>query len=134
MLDQFMEQLAADLALKLTAAKRGEYTLPLDSAREITIRQGEQVIELQASVGECPQQNTEEFYRYAMLGNLMGLGTGGAVLSLDPTGKQLSLQATMPLSLPYNQFKDQLEDFANHVDYWKEQITEHRNDPRKGWF
>jgi len=61
-----------------------------------------------------------------MKANFLGQGTGGAVIGLDAEEKFLTLSLALPYDMNYRSFKGAVEDFANYVDYWREDLIRHQ--------
>lgn len=121
-----MKHLAEDLEIGefLTAQADGSYKLPLEEDLEIDITSLSKGYYLFCNLAPCPKQNQERFYSEALLGNLFGQGTHGAVLGLSDDGNRLVLSRVIDDSIGYKEFKDALEDFINVADLWRVRANE----------
>jgi Tir chaperone protein (CesT) family len=124
LIDNYARQLGHDLKLEeaLAPDEQGGYRLTLTPGIEVSIDPLEQGFVFRARVGEAKTE--EELLSSLMLANLMGQGTGGAVLSLDETGTQVILTRELPLQLTYVEFRDGLEEFFNYAEFWKKRVKE----------
>lgn len=125
MLDEYVKQLSEALQLEtpIRSEAEGVYALMVDEDVEVIISDLAPGFGFQCAVAPCPEKNEEEFLTQAMLANLFGQGTEGAVLGLDETGKVLTLAAEHAGG-SYKIFEEGLEDFINAVEFWR---TEARN-------
>ena len=57
-----------------------------------------------------------------MKANLLGQGTGGAAIGIDPSEKFFTLSEVLEFEVNYKTFHEKLEDFLNYIDYWKEEV------------
>lgn len=104
----------------------GVYNIPLEEGVVITASSlSNGGIKLSAQVVDIPPKE-EEFFEQALLGNLFGQGTNGAVLGLTEDGKRLTLSRTIDYDVNYKEFRDLLEDFINSVDFWKSEVLNYR--------
>lgn len=124
-LEQHIAALASELKMDapLKADAPGTYTLLIDVDLSMTISSWESGVMFQCAVGICPQSNEETFFTQAMLANLFGQGTEGAILGLDETGRVLTLSLEVAEVASFQIFKEKLEDFLNAVDYWRTEIS-----------
>lgn len=124
MIERFMTQFSKELELprELEPKSPGVYVLPLEEDLSITFTEKDGVIHFHSVVAGCPAQNQEAFFQKMLLGNLFGQGTYGSVLGLDEDGKFLVMQRTFDFPLDYRQFRDQVEDFVNALDLWREEV------------
>ena len=103
--------------------KSNTYHLKLNESLVILIREHEEGFYLHAPLLPVEEQKKEDFFIFTMSANLLGEGTGECIIGLDPSEKFLTLSAEFPYELTYAEFKNKVEDFANYVDYWKEEIN-----------
>ncbi|MCP5492516.1 MAG: type III secretion system chaperone [Chlamydiales bacterium] len=75
-----------------------------------------------AVLGPLPNEEVEEHLIYYSKANLVGQGTGRCRIGLDADGKQLVMVMHDPEDISYQGFKERTEEFANFVDYWKDQL------------
>ena len=78
------------------------------------------------AIAPCPLERREELFVLLMDGNLLGQGTEGGVLSLDPEGNFLTLTLDLPYDMNFEAFHEATEDFVNVAWYWKQQVEKHR--------
>ena len=128
MLEQFMKQFSKDLELEkpLTSEIPGTYTIGLEEDFSVTITEIPNGLTFSSILCSCPKGREEEFLTHAMLGNLFGQGTKGAVLGLDDEGNQLILTRVVEYNVDYKEFRDIIEDFINSVDFWREEALNYR--------
>lgn len=122
MLERYLMQLSSDLGIDLPPIKAGAATLKLNPELAITFRELDPGYFLYAPVTLCPKVKREELFTLLMKANFLGQGTGGGVLGLDEQEKFLTLSLSLPYDMNYKSFKDMLSDFANYVDYWKDEV------------
>lgn len=127
MLDKFIQKLVEDLELPSSLATEvpGSYSFPLDEGLSILISEIPNGFCLKCSVAPFPKVKEEIFATQAMLGNLFGQGTRGAVLGLSTDGNMLTLTEAVGYSIDYKEFREILEDFINAVDFWHEEALSH---------
>lgn len=126
LVDNFAKQLRFDLGIEtgITQDDQGSYHLTL-SQIPVIIAHYEEGFALLSAIGKVPQSpSNEEFFVTLMLANLMGQGTGGAILSLDETTHSLHLGDKVPYEVTYVEFKDHLETFFNYAQYWRKKLQE----------
>lgn len=101
---------------------------PLTLNPQMTIRVGEldPGISFWAQISPCPTVKREELFMLLMKANFLGQGTGGSTIGLDENENFLTLSSILPYDMSYKTFKDALEDFANHLDYWREELLLHK--------
>lgn len=124
MLETFIPQLVKDLQLgnaSLATGVPGIYALPIDRGVAINITEVPNGVMLTCNFALYPIAQQETFATTALLGNLFGQGTRGAVLGLTPDGKTLTLTQVIEYHIEYRNFKEILEDFINMVDFWRDE-------------
>ena len=126
MLDDYVQRLAKELELASPIRKetQGVYVLSIDEGLEITISDLAPGFSFHCAIAPCPKVNEETFLTQAMLANLFGQGTEGAVLGLDEEGNILTLSIENAQEIDYKIFQETLEDFLNAVDYWRDEVAE----------
>jgi hypothetical protein len=125
MLQSFIPKLIEDLQINrsdLTSEIPGAYTLPLDvgSINMLDIPNGYM---LKCNVAPFPKTKEELFVVQAMMGNLFGQGTRGAVLGLNPHGTMLTLTLIVDYPTNFKEFRESLEDFINVMDLWRDEAA-----------
>lgn len=128
MLRDHLETLCKELAIhlpKLNEQKIYPFRLGNES---IAIRDLDPGIALHAPICEAPKKKKEELYIYLMRANLLGQGTGGARIGLDSDEKFLTLSLGLPYELNYQAFRETIEDFANYLLYWREEVAKLEKD------
>ena len=129
MIDTFMRQLVHDLELdaSIATAVGGTYTIPMDDDIKITVGAiPDGGFFFTSSLGPCPVTNKEQLFAKTLHGNLFGQGTHGAVIGLNGEGNVLTLSLAMNYNTDYKDFKDNLENFINSMDFWREEILNHK--------
>ena len=126
MLDDHIKQLSKDLELgsPIPQETQGVYLLTIGTGLDVTITDLAPGFGLLCAIAPYPTTNEETFLTQAMLANLFGQGTEGAILGLDEGGTVLTLSMENTLDDSYQTFKETLEDFLNAVDFWRDEITE----------
>lgn len=123
---QFIQQLSTDMGFEqvLEANQDGSYSFRCEPNIDVTMRENaEAAIQFHTLVADLPAQREEEFLLHAMIANLFGRETGGAVLGVDQEGKKVVLVDSLPSSETYRAFYDRLEDFVNYADAWRLETT-----------
>lgn len=122
-LSAFLQEFLNELEIKepLPQEIPGVYTLPLDEGLSITISSISQGFILTSTIAPAPKQKEEEFYMQALLANLFGQGTKGAILSLSEEGRMLTLSRNIDYDVSYKEFREILEDFINIIDFWRDE-------------
>jgi len=132
MLKEHITQLEKELELPYPLGQEGGdyYALLLENTK-IIIEKVLQGFQLSANLGEVGEELQESFFTTMLRGNLFAQATDGSFLGLDETGKNAVLQFFHPEKASYREFKEALEDFMNCVDFWNEQIEEHKKNPQQ---
>lgn len=127
MLQPFIETLASEFGMEdsLLTQTKGLYQFPIEGG-VISILDIPPGCAFNCTLAPCPQENREAFLTEVMFANLFFKGTNGAILGLDESGKLLTLSQNVEYTTNYKAFKETLEDFANTVDFWKQQAVDHK--------
>jgi Tir chaperone protein (CesT) family len=125
MLPTFIPKLIKDMDLgnMNLASDPGTYALPLDEGISIKMIDIPGGYILKSNIGAYPKVKEDLFLTQAMLGNLFGQGTKGAVLGLNPEGTLITLTLVVDSAVDYKEFKESLEDFINVIDFWREEAS-----------
>ncbi len=99
------------------------YALSLPPETTLFFREEEDGVTIRAKLCTVPSLDKEELFMLLMKANLLGQGTGGAVIGLSEENEELSLSLCLTYSLNDKIFKMAVEDFVNYLDYWKEEIA-----------
>jgi hypothetical protein len=121
-LDRYLSQLALELDLEAPPQDKTEVKLILNPTLSITCRELDPGILFFSPLILVPQKNREKVFQHAMEATFLGQGTGGAAIGIDEEEKFMTLKWSLPFDMNYRAFKDALTDFANYVDYWKEEL------------
>ncbi len=126
-------QLCEDLELapNLEKSDRGFYLLPLNEGLRISIGALNPGVFLYSPLSQCPKRKKEELLIKLMQANLFGQGTLGAVIGYDAQENLLTLSADFSYDMDYGAFKENVENFANIVEYWREEISLHEKKARE---
>lgn len=129
----YLKTLCEDLNLtaELEQTEEGCFLLPLPGF-QLAAKALDPGVLLTTSICSCPKAKREELLILLMRANLFGQGTLGATLGLDPDQDLLLLSWAMPYDMQYQQFRDSVEDFANVVDYWRDEIDAHIRRAQEG--
>lgn len=126
MFDQLVMQLAEELEMEVPKKEEGNFfNFPLNPETTVKIRQLDPGVSFWAKIAPCPTVKKEELFILLMKGNFLGQGTGGAVIALDENENFLTLSSILPYDMNYKTFKEALEDFANYLDFWREELVRH---------
>lgn len=126
MLQNFIPRLIHDMELgdiNLSSGVPGIYTLPLDEGLSVNMTDIPGGYILKSNIGPYPKTKEDLFLSQAMLGNLFGQGTKGAILGVNPEGTLLTLTLIVDYPVEYKDFKESLEDFINILDFWREEAV-----------
>lgn len=124
MLQQYIQHLCSDLELEESkpVGNTQNYVLNLNARLHLQFSLLGETIYIQGNVCPCPKEKREEIFIYLMRANLLGQGTGSAVLSIDEKETNIRLNKALPPSIDYSSFKYAVEEFVNYMDYWKEEV------------
>lgn len=82
-------------------------------------------LHLYSELGELPLRGREAIYRELLSGNVFGLKTGGAALSLDSLSDTVLLcQTVMPGQYGLSEFAAFLENFVGCAEHWQKFLAE----------
>lgn len=125
MLEKWIAELTKEMGLSVPLPKESEniYLLPVDEGVTVIISELPGGFSFFCRLSSCPKEEKEEFFTQVMLANLFGQATKRAVLGLDDDCNFLTLSLEAPYH-DYGDFRDQLEDFLNTVDFWIDEATE----------
>lgn len=124
--EQLVENLCSELKLEAVPQKdkNGLFQLKVGSSPQVSIKELDPGAFLSARILPIPkEENKEALFIYLMKANLMGQGTGGATIGIDPSEKFITLTLILSFELSYRIFHESLEDYLNYIDFWKEEIT-----------
>lgn len=124
--DQLLETLVSELDLGAVPQKdkNGEYQLKIHENAQVSITELEPGIFFTTKIMPIPDSsNKEALFIYLMKANLLGQGTGGGAIGIDPSEKFLTLTLSLPEETNYTRFKEGLEDLLNYLDYWREEVV-----------
>lgn len=130
MFDEFKVKLQKDLELSEPLGGEGQesFSLLLDDTA-ITIKNAPPGFQISATLGPIPSDYQELFFAKLLRANLFFQATAGAILGLDESGSELTLQYLHPVKATYRDFSAALEDFMNVIDFWKQEMIEHAANP-----
>lgn len=120
LLDELEKEITFSKPVKWDTEKKCHLFL-FDDA-EILLEERKEHLFIQSVICAKPANKKEEVFIRLMEANLLGLGTGGSVISLDKQEKFLTLSLDLPYEMNYPAFKENLEDFTNYLFYWREEI------------
>lgn len=128
MLEQHLSQLYEDLEFTTPPSLDENKTalVPLNSELAISIKELDLGYFFFSPLGACPAEKRENLFMLLMKANFLGQGTGGSIIALDNQENFLTLSLSLPYDMNYKRFKEAIEDFANFVDYWKEELAQHQ--------
>ena len=105
--------------------EKGHYLLPLTDTLQIEVRSLNPGAYFTSPIAPCPKPKREELLIQLMKANLFGQGTLGAAIAYQEDENLLTLSSALPYDMDYRTFKEGLEDFANIVEYWREEVALH---------
>lgn len=122
----YLKELCDELHLnpELEKTETGRFILPLP-ALNIEVKPLDSGVYFYSPIAPCPNLKKEELFIQLMKANLFGQGTMGSTIALKSDENLLTLSLGMPYDMNYSSFKGALEDFANIVEYWREEIDRH---------
>lgn len=123
MLNEMVKELYAEWETPVPPQEvPGIYTISLDEGVFFTISNfGNGGIVFNAPITEVSPRAGEEFFTQALLANLFGQGTKGALLGLNESGNLLTLSCIIDYDVNFKEFRDIVEDFINTIDFWREE-------------
>ena len=123
MLRDHLEKFCKELSIQMPKLdKQAMYTFRVGE-ESIAIRDLDPGAALHAHICETPDKKKEDLFIYLMRANLLGQGTGGTRIGLDPNEKFLTLSLGLPYELNYQTFRETIEDFVNYLIYWRDEIA-----------
>lgn len=128
-LEKYVRELEKEIGVEVSfaTATPGVYEIPLEEGTDVKLSVLPEGFLLSCEVIEVPSERLEAFYTEAMLANLLGQGTKGAVLGLNLAGNLLTLTRAVEYNVDYKDFKELVEDFLNTVDFWRDEVLRHNN-------
>ncbi len=125
MLEQLLQTFIDEMELGEMPAQDDQkaYLVKISSEMHVSIRQMQPGIFFHSPLAPLLEQKREDLFIFLMKANFLGQGTGGGAIGLDDAEKFLTLSLVIPYDMNYQTFKESLEDFANYVDYWREEIA-----------
>ncbi len=133
MLQDFLSRLCSDLKIVSSFPFDEKEKHVMFSPREgvdLFLQEMDQGVYFHATIIACPQIKKEDLFLYLMRANLLGRGTGGTSIGLDPQEKFLTLSRSLAYELNYTEFKEKLEDFVNYLLYWRGEIEKFEKQAR----
>lgn len=124
-LEQILENLSGDIKIAAIPQKdrKGSYQFNINQETQVSITELDPGAFFFVKIMAMPESKSKEaLFIYLMKANLLGQGTGGSVIGIDPLEKHLTLSLSLPFDLNYKIFREHLEDFLNYCDYWKKEI------------
>ncbi len=128
-MQDLLSQLANDLKVDSDFAtdKPGLYSIPFEEDTTVEIIELQQGILFTAVICPVPGKKQEDFYTQALLGNLFGQGTLGSVVGITADGKNVAISREIPKITDYKNFRNNLEDFLNALDFWRDEARQREN-------
>jgi hypothetical protein len=124
LLPRFLQELKVER--NLSSGVPGAYILPLGDVHINMTEIPPSGFIMKCSLAPYPKVNEGDFSSNAMLANLFGQGTRGAILGLTPEGNTLTLTRIIDYQVDYKEFKEILEDFISAVDFWRDEALNHK--------
>ena len=123
--EKLIEMLSQELKLPAIPQKdkNGLYQLNISPSITVSAKQLDPGVFFHAKILRLPKEgNKEALFIHLMKANLLGQGTGGAAIGIDPSEKFFTLSEVLEFEVNYKTFHEKLEDFLNYIDYWKEEV------------
>ncbi|MCB1068228.1 MAG: type III secretion system chaperone [Simkania sp.] len=124
--ERLLEILAENLHLEAIPQKDkdGIYRLKLPPNFQVGVSELNPGVFFSSLILPIPKEGSKEsLFIYLMRANLMGQGTGGGAIGIDPTEKFFTFSQSLSFEMNYQVFKESLEDFLNYITYWQEEIV-----------
>lgn len=126
--DDLAKQLSRELELDppLAPNEEGEYGFMLGDRLMIALKPHESGMALSTVVGNYPADDSpdqEKLFRHLLEANLLGQGTGRGCLSITPTEREVRLTLSLPIEVPYSEWREYLEEFLNFAEYWRTELA-----------
>ncbi len=120
-----LDRLATELGLDESLPKEDDlvWTIPLEDT-SITVTDLSPGFYLYTELTELPKGAKENLMVLLSTCNLFGQRTDNCVVGLEENKKMLSLSLSVPEDFDYENFYNQLEDFINQMDFWKETVAQ----------
>ncbi|MBM3207822.1 MAG: type III secretion system chaperone [Chlamydiae bacterium] len=134
-LDKYLDQLSSDLELEPFDKKKdnqGFYTVRLADDICLYMKDLFPGLMMTSQLIECPESKREVLFIYLMKANFLGLSTGGSAIGLDKNEKYLTLSRIITYDINYKSFKEIIEDFANYLDLWRQEVKRHQQAAEEG--
>ncbi len=123
MLRDYLEQICKELEVEKPKLNEEKwYPFKLRDDLQIDLKDLDPGVAMAARMCDAPQKKREELFMYLMRANLLGQGTGGARIGMDQEEKSLTLSMGLPYEMDYTAFRESLEDFANYLVFWREEM------------
>jgi hypothetical protein len=129
MIEKLVKDLLIELEIEDEEVRRhnGAHTVELFEGITITFNDLKPAgLSMVSPLTECAESDTEELLTMVMMGNLFGEQTGGAVIGIDEEEKNFILSLEIPFEVSYQGFYSEIENFINNVEFWQNQILNHR--------
>ena len=124
MLKDFVAQLCVELDIESVPNISAEKSMTfwLTDQIGIEMKDLDPGISLHAKLCPCPSKRLEDLFLRLMRANYLGQETFQNRIGMSADEKFLTLSLGMPYEVSYRVFRDAVEDFANFVLYWREEI------------
>lgn len=109
-----------------TPGEDGTYGLDINPETRLEVKDTGERIFLRAKICNAPHIDKEGLFMHLMAANLLGQGTGGAVIGLTEEKEDLTLSLCLTYDLNDIIFKERIEDFVNYLDFWRGEIERFR--------
>ncbi len=123
MLKSFLEKISDELKLGPTVKEDKTFSVAFSKETVVKFSDLYPGVEMKSVIGACPKGKREDLFIYLMRANLLGQGTGGCRIGLDESENHLTLSLGLPYEMKYDAFKIAIENFINHLVYWRDCIA-----------
>lgn len=110
------------------------YSLELDPNTTLFFHELDPGFHIAAKIIPFSEEKREDLLTYLMNANFLGQGTGGSAICLEPDEKFLTLSTTFTYDMNFKTFIETIEDFANYLDYWREEIPKYQKKQQQSLF
>jgi hypothetical protein len=132
MLEQYLQQICQELSIEEQPKPNsdGVYVVPFDDLLKIRFKENQDnTIFFQSLCASLPKEKTEDFFVMVMKAHLFGKETGKSFFGIDGKEENLLISQLLPPRPGYDDFRNDLEDFLNQVDFWREEAMKFNKNP-----
>lgn len=127
-IDQLMKSFSNEIGADppIQANVPGVYGFSIGDGISVSVVDKGGEVTVSAAFGPLPRQEQEKFYTTIMSADLFFQGTDRSTLGIDDKGEKLVIKKVIDHDMDDKQFSEEMEDFLNMVDFWKNKMQEFR--------